>query len=75
MKREKCYIVTHANGTTTTKTSFDPYANEVRNAKAAILEAADSGAPITICVIEHVNSRTFSTDGKGDVKARTTNRF
>ncbi len=70
MRREKCWVITHANGTTTTKTSFDPYANEVRKAKTHILAAAGSGEPLTICIVEHVNSKTFSTDGNGTVKSR-----
>jgi hypothetical protein len=70
MKRAKCYVVTHSNGTTTTKTSFDPFPYECRTAKAAVIAAADSGSPITVSVIEHINSKTFSTDGTGEVKVR-----
>jgi hypothetical protein len=71
MKREKCFVfVTHANGTTTTRTSYDPYIYEMREAKARVLAAADSGEKITVSVIEHVNSRTFETDGHGTVKSR-----
>ena len=71
MKREKCWVIEHrADGTTTTKTSFDPFPSEVRNAKARILEAANSGEPLTLHIVEHVNSKTFSTDGRGTVKTR-----
>ena len=70
MKREKCYVVTHANGTTTTKKSFDPFAAETRRAKEQILALSGSGAPVTISVIEHINSKTFSTDGNGSVRTR-----
>jgi hypothetical protein len=63
MKPAKCFVITNANGTTTTKTSFDPFPYECRAAKAAVIAAADSGSPITVSVIEHINSKTFSTDG------------
>jgi hypothetical protein len=71
MRRQKCFVVEHrAGGVTTTVTSFRPYHTEVSDAKLRILEAANSGEPLTLCVVEHVNSKTFSTDGHGDVKAR-----
>jgi hypothetical protein len=71
MRRRKCFVIEHrADGVTTTKTSYDPFSSEVRTAKERILVAAGSGEAITICVVEHVNSKTFSTDGKGTVKVR-----
>lgn len=71
MRREKCFIVEHRqDGSTTTVTSFRPYHTEVSDAKVRILEAANSGEPLTLSVVEHVNSKTFSTDGNGTVKVR-----
>lgn len=70
MRREKCFVIAHANGITTTKTSFEPFANELRRAKEQILALSGSGEPATIAVIEHVFSRTYSTDGHGNVKMR-----
>ncbi len=70
MRRAKCFVITHQNGVTTTKTSFDPFAAELRRAKERVLELAGSGEAITISVIEHVNSKTFSTTGGGTVKVR-----
>ena len=69
-KPAKCFVVTHADGSTTTKTSYDPYASETRKAKAEIIRLSGSGAPITISVIEHINSKTFLTDGHGTIKTR-----
>jgi hypothetical protein len=70
MKPAKNFVIeTAADGSTTTRTNYkNPLATEYRDAKARIMELANSGQPLTICVVEHVNSRTYSTDGHGKIR-------
>jgi hypothetical protein len=66
----KAFVITTIDGATTTRACYStPYAHEVRNAKGRIAELACSGAAATIQVVEHISSKTFSTDGNGSIKA------
>jgi hypothetical protein len=70
MRVAKCFIIeTGDDGNTTTRTNYKtPLATEYRNAKARVMELANSGSPLSITVVEHISSRTYSTDGHGKIR-------
>jgi hypothetical protein len=71
MKPPKCYvIITNADGVSTTKVSFEPFAAEVRRAKERVIALCGSGAAVSISVVENVNTKRFETTGCGEVRIR-----
>lgn len=71
MQQPKCYVITtNADGVSTTKVSFEPFAAEARWAKERIIELSGSGAAASIAVIENVNTKRFETNGHGDARIR-----
>lgn len=71
MKVPKCYVIETTDAGTTTKRSFDPFPFETRRAKERIIAIANSGASVSIEVIENIAGERFATGGRGELTVRT----